>query len=173
MEMIPYLAGGSAIAALLLAFFFYRNVAAASPGDDRMIFLMTEIQKGARAFLKKEYTWVAFFVTALAIILALVITPLASVTYVLGALLSAGAGYIGMTVATMANARTAEAAKQGPGKALPIAFRGGAVMGFTVAGLALLGLVSIYLVFVTWMEVDDAFEIVTAFGLGASSIALF
>ena len=107
MEMIPYLAGGSAIAALLLAFFFYRNVAAASPGDDRMIFLMTEIQKGARAFLKKEYTWVAFFVTALAIILALVITPLASVTYVLGALLSAGAGYIGMTVATMANARTA------------------------------------------------------------------
>jgi K(+)-stimulated pyrophosphate-energized sodium pump len=78
-----------------------------------------------------------------------------------------------MTVATMANARTAEAAKQGPGKALPIAFRGGAVMGFTVAGLALLGLVSVYLVFVTWMEVDDAFEIVTAFGLGASSIALF
>jgi K(+)-stimulated pyrophosphate-energized sodium pump len=173
MEMIPYLAGGSAIAALLLAVFFYRNVAAASPGDDRMIFLMTEIQKGARAFLKKEYTWVAFFVVALAIILALVITPLASVTYVLGALLSAGAGYVGMTVATMANARTAEAAKQGPGKALPIAFRGGAVMGFTVAGLALLGLVAIYLVFVTWMEVDDAFEIVTAFGLGASSIALF
>jgi K(+)-stimulated pyrophosphate-energized sodium pump len=173
MEMIPYLAGGSAIAALLLAVFFYRNVASASPGDDRMIFLMTEIQKGARAFLKKEYTWVAFFVVALAIILALVITPLASVTYVLGALLSAGAGYVGMTVATMANARTAEAAKQGPGKALPIAFRGGAVMGFTVAGLALLGLVAIYLVFVTWMEVDDAFEIVTAFGLGASSIALF
>ena len=173
MEMIPYLAGGSAIAALLLAVFFYRNVASASPGDDRMIFLMTEIQKGARAFLKKEYTWVAFFVVALAIILALVIAPLAAVTYVLGALLSAGAGYVGMTVATMANARTAEAAKQGPGKALPIAFRGGAVMGFTVAGLALLGLVAIYLVFVTWMEVDDAFEIVTAFGLGASSIALF
>jgi K(+)-stimulated pyrophosphate-energized sodium pump len=173
MEMIPYLAGGSAIAALLLAFFFYKNVASASPGDDRMIFLMTEIQKGARAFLKKEYTWVAFFVGALAIVLAIVITPLASVTYILGALLSAGAGYVGMTVATMANARTAEAAKQGPGKALPIAFRGGAVMGFTVAGLALLGLVSVYLVFVTWMEVDDAFEIVTAFGLGASSIALF
>ena len=53
MEMIPYLAGGSAIAALLLAVFFYKNVASASPGDDRMIFLMTEIQKGARAFLKK------------------------------------------------------------------------------------------------------------------------
>jgi K(+)-stimulated pyrophosphate-energized sodium pump len=173
MEMIPYLAGGSAIAALLLAVFFYKNVAAASPGDDRMVFLMTEIQKGARAFLKKEYTWVAFFVVALAVVLAFVIAPLAAITYVLGAVLSAGAGYVGMTVATMANARTAEAAKQGPGKALPIAFRGGAVMGFTVAGLALLGLVGVYLVFVTWMEVDDAFEIVTAFGLGASSIALF
>jgi K(+)-stimulated pyrophosphate-energized sodium pump len=173
MEIIPYLAGGSALAALLLAVFFYKFVSAASPGDDRMIFLMTEIQKGARAFLKKEYTWVAFFVAALAIVLAIVVAPLAAVTYVLGAVLSAGAGYIGMAVATIANARTAEAAKQGPGKALPIAFRGGAVMGFTVAGLALLGLVAVYLIFVTWMEVDDAFEIMTAFGLGASSIALF
>ncbi|MGA0864163.1 MAG: sodium/proton-translocating pyrophosphatase, partial [Ilumatobacteraceae bacterium] len=173
MDLIPYLAGGSAIAALALAWFFYGSVAKASPGDDRMVFLMTEIQKGAKAFLKKEYTWVSVFVVALAIVLAFVIAPLAAVTYILGAVLSAGAGYIGMTVATMANARTAEAAKQGPGKALPIAFRGGAVMGFSVAGLSLLGLAFIYLVFVTWMEVDDAFEIVTAFGLGASSIALF
>jgi K(+)-stimulated pyrophosphate-energized sodium pump len=173
MDLIPYLAGGSAIAALALAWFFYGSVAKASPGDDRMVFLMTEIQKGAKAFLKKEYTWVSVFVVALAIVLAFVIAPLAAVTYILGAVLSAGAGYVGMTVATMANARTAEAAKQGPGKALPIAFRGGAVMGFSVAGLSLLGLAVIYLVFVTWMEVDDAFEIVTAFGLGASSIALF
>ena len=78
-----------------------------------------------------------------------------------------------MTVATMANARTTEAAKHGPGKALPIAFRGGAVMGFAVAGLALLGLMITYLVFVEWLEVDEAFEIVTAYGLGASTIALF
>jgi len=98
---------------------------------------------------------------------------LAAVSYILGALLSAGAGYIGMTVATMANARTAEAAKSGAGKALPVAFRGGAVMGFTVAGLALLGLMFTYLLFVVWLEVDQAFEIVTAFGLGGSSIALF
>jgi K(+)-stimulated pyrophosphate-energized sodium pump len=78
-----------------------------------------------------------------------------------------------MTVATMANARTTEAAKEGAHKALPVAFRGGAVMGFSVAGLALLGLMLTYLVFVVWLEVDQAFEIVTAFGLGASSIALF
>ena len=173
MDMIPYLAAASAIAALALAAFFYKAVQAAPPGDDRMVFLMTEIQKGARAFLYKEYSWVAIFVVALAIVLAIVIAPLAAVSYILGALLSAGAGFIGMTVATMANARTAEAAKSGAGKALPVAFRGGAVMGFTVAGLALLGLMFTYLLFVVWLEVDQAFEIVTAFGLGGSSIALF
>jgi K(+)-stimulated pyrophosphate-energized sodium pump len=173
MDAIPYLAGLSAIAALVLAAYYYRAVKAAPPGNDRMIFLMNEIQKGAKAFLYKEYSWVAVFVVALAILLAIVIAPLAAVSYVLGAVLSAGAGFIGMTVATMANARTAEAAKQGPAKALPIAFRGGAVMGFSVAGLALLGLMFTYLLFVVWLEVDKAFEIVTAFGLGASSIALF
>ena len=78
-----------------------------------------------------------------------------------------------MTVATMANARTTEAAKEGPAKALPIAFRGGAVMGFSVAGLALGGLMIVYLIFVVIGQADDAFEIVTAYGLGGSTIALF
>ena len=78
-----------------------------------------------------------------------------------------------MTVATLANARTAQAARTGPQLALPIAFRGGAVMGFSVAGLALLGLSIAYLVFVEWLAVDEPFQVVTAFGLGASSIALF
>jgi K(+)-stimulated pyrophosphate-energized sodium pump len=172
-DVVPYLAALSGIAALVLAFYYYKSVEAASPGDDRMVFLMTEIQNGAKAFLKKEYTWVSFFVVAMMALLAVVITPLASVSYVLGAVLSATAGYVGMTVATMANARTTEAAKNGPGKALAVAFRGGAVMGFSVAGLALLGLMFTYLLFVEWLEVDQAFEIVTAFGLGASSIALF
>ncbi|HEY5664745.1 MAG TPA: sodium-translocating pyrophosphatase [Ilumatobacter sp.] len=173
MEAIPYLAALSALAGLVLAGYYYTWVKKASPGNERMVFLMTEIQTGARAFLKKEYQWVSVFVVAMAVLLAIVIDPLAAVTYVLGALLSAGAGFVGMTVATMANARTTEAAKEGPGKALPIAFRGGAVMGFSVASLALLGLMATYLVFVSWLEVDDAFEILTAFGLGASSIALF
>ncbi len=173
MDIVPYLAALSALAALGVAFYYYKSVGAASPGNERMVFLMTEIQKGARAFLKKEYTWVSFFVVAMMVLLAVVINPLASVSYVLGAILSATAGYVGMTVATMANARTTEAAKQGPAKALPVAFRGGAVMGFSVAGLALLGLMFTYLLFVVWLEVDEAFEIVTAFGLGASSIALF
>jgi len=172
-DVVPYLAALSAIAALVLAVYYYKAVEAAPAGNDRMVFLMTEIQKGARAFLQREYTWVAAFALVMLILLAIVIAPLAAVSYVLGAVLSATAGYAGMTVATMANARTTEAAKSGPGKALPIAFRGGAVMGFAVAGLALLGLMVTYLLFVEWLEVDDAFSIVTAYGLGASTIALF
>ena len=172
-DVVPYLALISAVAALGLAFFYYKAVEKESPGNERMVFLMTEIQKGARAFLQAEYKWVSIFAIAMAILLAVVIAPLAAVTYILGAVLSSAAGYAGMTVATMANARTTEAAKEGPGKALPIAFRGGAVMGFSVAGLALLGLMSTYIVFVVLLEVDQAFEIVTAYGLGASTIALF
>ncbi len=173
MDVVPYLAAVSALAALALAFYYYKAVEKESPGDDRMVFLMGEIQKGARAFLRKEYQWVTVFAVVLAVLLAAIITPLAAVSYALGAVLSAAAGYAGMTVATMANARTTEAAKHGPAKALPVAFRGGAVMGFSVAGLALGGLMLTYLVFVVWFEVDDAFEIVTAYGLGASTIALF
>tara|TARA_B100000686_G_scaffold344415_1_gene426985 strand:- start:77 stop:2164 length:2088 start_codon:yes stop_codon:yes gene_type:complete len=173
LESIPYLALASAAAALLLAYYFFTTVKAAPAGNDRMVFLMNEIQKGAKAFLRQEYTWVSFFVLAMIVLLAIVIAPLASVSYLIGAVLSAGAGYAGMTVATMANARTTEAAKGGPSKALPVAYRGGAVMGFSVAGLALLGLMAVYLLFVVWLEVDKAFEIVTAYGLGASSIALF
>ena len=173
LNSIPFLALVSAVAALGLAGFFFTSVKAASPGDERMVFLMTEIQKGAKAFLKQEYTWVSFFAVPMAILIALVIAPLAAVAYALGAVLSAGAGYVGMTVATMANARTTEAAKDGPGKALPIAFRGGAVMGFAVAGLALLGLMIVYILFVVVLEHEQAFEIITAYGLGASTIALF
>ena len=173
MELIPYLAGVSAVLGLLLAGYFYTDVKAADPGNDRMVHLMNEIQKGARAFLKQEYIWVSGFVVVMAILIGVLIVPAAAITYVTGAVLSAAAGYAGMTVATMANARTTQAAKDGPGKALPVAFRGGAVMGFCVAGLALAGLMLVYIVFVLVLEVDQAFEVVTAYGLGASSIALF
>ena len=174
MTAIPYLALLSALAGLGLAAYYFQVVKAASPGNERMVFLMNEIQKGARAFLKQEYTWVSVFVVVMAIAIAALIAWQAAITYVFGAVLSGLAGYVGMTVATMANARTTEAAKEGPAKALPVAFRGGAVMGFSVAGLALLGLMAVYIVFVVMSDNrDNAFEIVTAYGLGASSIALF
>ena len=171
MGVVPYLALISALGALALAAFFFFDVKKASPGDERMVRLMNQIQDGARAFLKQEYTWVAVFVVVLAVLIALLIAPTAAISYVLGAVLSALAGYVGMTVATMANARTTEAAKDGPAKALPVAFRGGAVMGFSVAGLALGGLMLVYIVFVLVLKVDKAFEVLTAFGLGASSVS--
>ena len=174
MQAIPYVALVSALAALVLAAFYYKDVSSASPGNDRMVSLMQQIQAGARAFLRQEYTWVAGFVLVMAVLIPVITgVTLSFLSYLLGAALSAGAGYIGMTVATMANARTTNAAIEGPSKALPLAFRGGAVMGFAVAGLALLGLTLSYLLFVEWIGTDDAFEIFTAFGLGASSIALF
>ncbi len=138
---------------------------------------MIAIQQGARAFLRREYTWVAGFVVIMTVLIAAFLDygrPWGAIAYISGAVLSALAGFVGMTVATMANARTAEAAQTGGrSKALPLAFRGGAVMGFTVAGLALLGLAVSYVVYVESLEVDDAFSVLTTFGLGASSIALF
>ncbi len=174
MEAIPYLALVSALAGLGLAAFYFGAVKKEDPGTPRMVELMEEIALGARAFLKQEYTYVAVFVAVMAVLVAVLVEPLGAVTYIFGAGLSALAGYIGMTVATMANARTTAAAQSGgPAKALPLAFRGGAVMGFTVAGLALAGLSLVYIVFIQLGEVDKGFEILTAFGLGASTIALF
>ncbi|MFZ9911853.1 MAG: sodium-translocating pyrophosphatase, partial [Ilumatobacteraceae bacterium] len=99
--------------------------------------------------------------------------PWGSVSLVLGAAFSATAGFVGMRIATAANVRTAQAAREGAAKALPLAYRGGAVMGFTVAGLGLLGIALAYIVFVDLLRVDDAFQVVAAFGLGGSSLALF
>ena len=79
MDAIPYLAGASAILGLLLAGFFFNNVKAAAPGDDRMVFLMTEIQRGARAFLKKEYSWVSVFVVVMAVLIGALIAPAAAI----------------------------------------------------------------------------------------------
>ncbi|CAN5591550.1 sodium-translocating pyrophosphatase [soil metagenome] len=176
MTAVPYLSALTAVGALVLAAYFFGVVRKADPGNARMVELMEAIQQGARAFLRREYTYVAVFVVLMAVLIASFLDygrPWGAIAYVSGAVLSGLAGFVGMTVATMANARTTQAARTGPQLALPLAFRGGAVMGFTVAGLALLGLSLAYIVFVQILEVDQAFQVVTAFGLGASSIALF
>ncbi len=176
MDSVPYIAGAMALAGLALAAYFYTVVKKADPGNERMQELMAAIQEGARAFLRREYTWVAGFVVLMGLLIFAFLDygrPWGAIAYVSGAVLSGLAGFVGMTVATMANARTTQAARTGPQEALPLAFRGGAVMGFTVAGLSLLGLAFSYLLYVEWLKVDDAFQVVTAFGLGASSIALF
>ncbi len=176
MDAVPYIAALAALAGLALAGYFYTVVKAADPGNERMRELMAAIQSGARAFLRREYTWVAGFVVAMFVLIFAFLDygrPWGALAYLLGAVMSGLAGFIGMTVATMANARTTQAARTGPQLALPLAFRGGAVMGFSVAGLSLLGLAASYIVFVELLEVDQPFQVVTAYGLGASSIALF
>ncbi len=172
-----YVAVIVALLALGLAVFFARQVLAAPRGNSRMIEISDAIREGAMAFLRREYTWVAVFVVAMAGLIAGLLDwgrPWGALAYVFGALLSASAGLVGMRIATAANSRTTEAARTGGiAAALPLAFRGGAVMGFTVAGLGLAGIGLGYLVFRVWMHSDQWADIVTAIGLGASSIALF
>jgi len=176
-ELWLYIAAAMGVAALILAFFYARQVMAADPGSDRMVELMGAIRQGAMAFLQREYRAIAIFVVVLAALIAIFLPwgrPWGAIAYVFGALLSATAGFIGMRIATAANARTAEAARRGGvGEALMVAFRGGAVMGFTVAGLGLLGFSIGIMVFKELLGLDEWVEIVTAIGLGGSSIALF
>ena len=176
-ETILYIALASGALALLLAVYFTRFVLAAPRGNERMIELAAAIRAGAMTFIRREYSWVAVFVVVMAVLIAILLDwgrPWGAVAYVFGALLSAFAGFVGMRVATAANVRTTEAARTGGIRAaLPIAFRGGAVMGFTVAGLGLLGVGLGYLFFNIVLEDPDWVDIVTAIGLGGSSIALF
>ncbi len=176
MGFVPYLALIASGAALGLAYYFAQVVLAADEGTDLMKEIGEAIREGAMAFLRREYQWVSAFVAVMFVLLLIVPIdgrPYASFAYLMGAVLSSIAGFIGMRIATAANTRTANAAREGAAKALPLAFKGGAVMGFSVAGLALFGITLNYLLWVTWIGVDDAFQVVAAFGLGASSIALF
>ena len=165
------------VAALGLAVFYTRAVLATSQGNERMVELAAAIREGAMAFIRREYTWVAVFVAAMAVLIFIFLEwgrPWGAIAYIAGAALSAGAGFVGMRIATAANARTTEAARTGGiSAALPVAFRGGAVMGFTVAGFGLLGVVLAYILFRNVLELESWADIVTAVGLGGSSIALF
>jgi K(+)-stimulated pyrophosphate-energized sodium pump len=177
-EIWLYLAMAAALAALVLATVFARQVTSASPGNALMQELMGAIREGSMAFIRREYTAVAGFVAIMAGLIFVLLPdwgrPWGAVAYIFGAVLSALAGFIGMRIATAANARTAEAARTGGiNAALPLAFRGGGVMGFTVAGLGLLGLSLGYWFFEILLEDAQSFEIITAIGLGGSSIALF
>ena len=172
-----YVAIAMGVAALILAVIYGRLVTAESPGNDRMVELMGAIREGAMAFLRREYLAIAAFVAVLAILILIFLDwgrQWGAVAYVFGAILSALAGFVGMRIATAANARTTEAARVGgTAKALPVAFRGGAVMGFTVAGLGLLGFGLGVWFFGEVLDDDNWVQIVTAIGLGGSSIALF
>lgn len=157
------------VIALLVAVFYTARVNKVDEGTDRMKEIASYIHEGAMAFLTREYKMMAVFIVVLFIILC--VTPglgwQTAVCFLIGALFSVLAGFFGMNVATKANVRTANAAKEdGMNKALSTAFSGGAVMGMCVVGLGLIGVSVLYIIFQ-----DTA--IVTGFGLGASSMALF
>ena len=176
-DLIVYVSLAAGMVGVLVAVVYARIVLAAPRGNDRMIQLSDDIRQGAMTFLRREYLWVSVFVVVMAGLIAALLDwglPWGAVAYVFGAGLSGAAGYFGMRIATQANSRTTEAARTGgTTAALPIAFRGGAVMGFTVAGLGLLGVALGYLLFNKVLGLDSWTEIITAIGLGGSSIALF
>ena len=163
-KVVPVLA----VIALLFAAYLASKVNKQAPGNDRMKEIAGSISEGARAFLMAEYKILIVFVAVLFILIGVGIGNwVTAVCFIFGAGFSTIAGYIGMTVATRANVRTANAAKEGGmNKALSIAFSGGAVMGMCVAGLGVLGVSVIYLL-------TKNVDVLTGFSLGASSIALF
>ena len=167
MNNYMYLVPIAAVIALLFAAYLAGKVGKQDAGTDRMKEIAGAIAEGARAFLMAEYKILVIFVVVLFVLIGFGISWVTAVCFVIGALFSTVAGYCGMTVATKANVRTANAAKEsGMNKALSIAFSGGAVMGMCVAGLGALG---VSLVYIVTKNVD----VLSGFSLGASSIALF
>ena len=168
MERLIFCAPILGICALLFAFYLTKKVGRQDAGTDRMKEIAAFIHEGARAFLTAEYKILIVFVAVLFILIGVGIGNwVTAVCFLVGALFSTVAGYIGMNVATKANVRTAEAAKDsGMNKALSIAFSGGAVMGMAVVGFGLFGAGVIY-------ALTKNPDVLSGFSLGASSIALF
>ena len=164
---LMYVAVICALIGLVFAFVLTKRVNTVDAGTDRMKEIASAIAEGARALLFAEYRILAIFIVVLFVVLCFLRNPLTAVCFLCGAVLSIIAGYCGMTVATKANVRTANAARtSGMNKALNVAFSGGAVMGMCVAGLGLLGVAGLYVI------TGDA-DVLFGFSLGASSIALF
>ncbi len=178
--MFLKISGVAAIAALLFVAYLIKYVLGKPQGNERMVFLSRQVQIGAAAFLKREYTWVFSFVAVIFVLFIVVgiLTPentlgwKTGVAFVCGAIASCCAGVLGMYIATRSNARTAAAAESGGEsdgvkQALAIAISGGAVMGMGVVGIALLGLIIVYKMF------DGDANIVNGYAMGASLVALF
>lgn len=186
-----YLIPAMGIIGLIITFIKASWVSKQDAGEEKMKELAGHIARGAMAFLRAEWRLLSYFVVIAAIILAWSgisekanSSPTIAITFVIGAVASALAGYIGMRIATKANVRTTQAARKGLVSALKVSFTGGSVMGLGVAGLAVLGLGSIFIILynvfvvstganVNGPEMSKALEVLAGFSLGAESIALF
>ncbi len=178
-----YLIPAAGVLALLFAAYKASWVKRQDPGDEKMRTIAGHIQEGAMAFLNREYRVLSVFVVVVAVLLAFGNAKLADshaligLSFVLGAVASGAAGFFGMKIATLANVRTTNAARDGLTRALAVAFSGGAVMGMVVVGLGVLGLSLLYIVYSqlygeAW-GTTRLLQVISGFSLGASSIALF
>jgi K(+)-stimulated pyrophosphate-energized sodium pump len=185
-DCLFYAVPAMGIVGLLYTLLKFNWVSKQDAGNDRMKEISTYIAEGAMAFLKAEWKILGYFVVIVALLLGFMATKNAeshwsiAISFVIGAVFSATAGYIGMKVATKANVRTAQAAKTSLAKALKVSFTGGSVMGLGVSGLAVLGLGGLFLVLKSMFYVNGdpsemlrTIEVLTGFSLGAESIALF
>ena len=185
-DCLFYAVPAMGIVGLLYTLLKFNWVSKQDAGNDRMKEISTYIAEGAMAFLKAEWKILGYFVVIVALLLGFMATKNAeshwsiAISFIIGAVFSATAGYIGMKVATKANVRTAQAAKTSLAKALKVSFTGGSVMGLGVSGLAVLGLGGLFLVLKSMFYVNGdpsemlrTIEVLTGFSLGAESIALF
>mmetsp|Transcript_34221 Transcript_34221/g.74820 ORF Transcript_34221/g.74820 Transcript_34221/m.74820 type:complete len:820 (-) Transcript_34221:121-2580(-) len=165
--------------ALLYALHLTKLVLSCPVGNAKMQEIAAAIQEGSRAFLIREYTWLSVFVGCVAVVMAMAVSPLTGLSFVLGAAISGGSGYLGMSIAVRGNVRTCAAAVNGLDPALRVAFNTGSVMGMLVVGTGLMGLSLLFLLLQS-LEAGDSDKLEEAalrdlagFGFGASSIALF
>ncbi len=185
-DCLFYAVPAMGIVGLLYTLLKFNWVSKQDAGNERMKEISTYIAEGAMAFLKAEWKILGYFVVIVALLLGFMATKNAeshwsiAISFIIGAVFSATAGYIGMKVATKANVRTAQAAKTSLAQALKVSFTGGSVMGLGVSGLAVLGLGGLFLVLKSMFYVNGdpsemlrTIEVLTGFSLGAESIALF
>ncbi len=163
--MMP-LAFGAGIVSLAFAAYLVWSILSKASGSPKMQEIAKAIQEGAQAYLMRQYKTLVLFVVLLAALIAWLLNVQTGIAFLAGVLCSALAGYVGMMVSVRANVRTAEAAKAGLSPALGIAFRGGAVTGFTLVGLGLLGVTILYSIYAN-------LDVLIGFGFGASLISLF
>jgi K(+)-stimulated pyrophosphate-energized sodium pump len=166
------LAGGIG---LLFVIYLVQYVMKKDPGDDRIQELSGAIYEGAMAFLRREYKVVLVFIAVLFVVLLFAINTHTAIAFLVGAITSVSAGYVGMKIATAANGRTTQAATGGFNEALRVAFPGGAVMGMYVVSIGLFSLSLVYYIMANLPggDVFSAVELISGFSMGASLVALF